>query len=236
MCLLLSDGWNNSEKQRSLLWRRNGFGAVTQRKGKIIQPLPFASPWHLACYYFSLTHSACHARLVVLQCFGIAEGRPKEDLKNMANASGMACREYTPPGGETFEQVSRHCAMSPSSCHVEYRSLCNWYFNAGYRCLLTLLYRWSCDSGNSSKFFSVICWRNMAGRHRTALEEWLKLTRSSPVGWLRTAWVACRSTHWLWAMAPTCALLWSICSRIQVAPFLPVPRCPASRHRSQTQA
>lgn len=25
----------------------------------------------------------------------------------MANASGMACREYTPPGGETFDQVSR---------------------------------------------------------------------------------------------------------------------------------
>lgn len=39
------------------------------------------------------------------RCFGIAEGRPKEDLKNMANASGMACRDYTPPGGETFDQV-----------------------------------------------------------------------------------------------------------------------------------
>ncbi|XP_034019670.1 fructose-2,6-bisphosphatase TIGAR B [Thalassophryne amazonica] len=37
--------------------------------------------------------------------FGIAEGRPKEDLKNMANAAGQSCRDYTPPGGETFEEV-----------------------------------------------------------------------------------------------------------------------------------
>ncbi|KAL0962872.1 hypothetical protein UPYG_G00346600 [Umbra pygmaea] len=41
--------------------------------------------------------------------FGIAEGRPKEDLKNMANASGQACRDYTPPGGETIEQVRLRC-------------------------------------------------------------------------------------------------------------------------------
>ncbi|XP_051547008.1 fructose-2,6-bisphosphatase TIGAR B isoform X2 [Myxocyprinus asiaticus] len=38
--------------------------------------------------------------------FGVAEGRPKEDLKNMANAAGQACRDYTPPGGETLEQVT----------------------------------------------------------------------------------------------------------------------------------
>uniref|UniRef100_A0A3Q3MFR7 TP53 induced glycolysis regulatory phosphatase b n=1 Tax=Mastacembelus armatus TaxID=205130 RepID=A0A3Q3MFR7_9TELE len=37
--------------------------------------------------------------------FGIAEGRPKEDLKNMANAAGQSCRDYTPPGGETLDQV-----------------------------------------------------------------------------------------------------------------------------------
>ncbi len=35
----------------------------------------------------------------------MAEGRPKEHLKNMANAAGQACRDYTPPGGETLEQV-----------------------------------------------------------------------------------------------------------------------------------
>ncbi|KAM3858963.1 fructose-2,6-bisphosphatase TIGAR B [Diretmus argenteus] len=37
--------------------------------------------------------------------FGIAEGRPKEHLKNMANAAGQSCRDYTPPGGETIDQV-----------------------------------------------------------------------------------------------------------------------------------
>ncbi|XP_030644245.1 fructose-2,6-bisphosphatase TIGAR B [Chanos chanos] len=37
--------------------------------------------------------------------FGIAEGRPKDDLKNMANAAGQAFRDFTPPGGETMEQV-----------------------------------------------------------------------------------------------------------------------------------
>ncbi|XP_076578821.1 fructose-2,6-bisphosphatase TIGAR B [Chaetodon auriga] len=37
--------------------------------------------------------------------FGIAEGRPKEDLKNMAKAAGQSCRDFTPPGGETLDQV-----------------------------------------------------------------------------------------------------------------------------------
>lgn len=41
-----------------------------------------------------------------VQGFGVAEGRPKEDLKNMANAAGQACRDFTPPGGETLEQVN----------------------------------------------------------------------------------------------------------------------------------
>ncbi|XP_004083129.2 fructose-2,6-bisphosphatase TIGAR B isoform X2 [Oryzias latipes] len=39
--------------------------------------------------------------------FGVAEGRHKEDLKNMANAAGQSCRDYTPPGGETLEQVKQ---------------------------------------------------------------------------------------------------------------------------------
>lgn len=42
-----------------------------------------------------------------MQGFGIAEGRHKEHLKNMANAAGQSCRDYTPPGGETLDQVSR---------------------------------------------------------------------------------------------------------------------------------
>ncbi|XP_060886032.1 fructose-2,6-bisphosphatase TIGAR B [Labrus mixtus] len=37
--------------------------------------------------------------------FGVCEGHPKEDLKNMANASGQSCRDFTPPGGETLDQV-----------------------------------------------------------------------------------------------------------------------------------
>nr|XP_023694377.1 fructose-2,6-bisphosphatase TIGAR isoform X1 [Paramormyrops kingsleyae] len=37
--------------------------------------------------------------------FGIAEGRPVEDLKNMARAAGLSCPEFTPPEGETPEQV-----------------------------------------------------------------------------------------------------------------------------------
>ncbi|XP_028811054.1 fructose-2,6-bisphosphatase TIGAR B isoform X2 [Denticeps clupeoides] len=43
----------------------------------------------------------------VLQGFGIAEGLPKEALKNMANAAGQSCRDFTPPGGETTEQVRK---------------------------------------------------------------------------------------------------------------------------------
>ncbi|XP_076015118.1 fructose-2,6-bisphosphatase TIGAR B [Genypterus blacodes] len=39
--------------------------------------------------------------------FGIAEGHPKEHLKNLAKAAGQSCRDFTPPGGETIAQV-RH--------------------------------------------------------------------------------------------------------------------------------
>lgn len=45
--------------------------------------------------------------MVVSQGFGVAEGRPKEDLKNMANAAGQSCRDFTPPGGETLDQVTQ---------------------------------------------------------------------------------------------------------------------------------
>lgn len=42
----------------------------------------------------------------LIQGFGVAEGHPKEHLKNMANAAGQSCRDYTPPGGETLDLVS----------------------------------------------------------------------------------------------------------------------------------
>ncbi|XP_053719236.1 fructose-2,6-bisphosphatase TIGAR B isoform X2 [Synchiropus splendidus] len=56
-------------------------------------------------------NSLCSGAEMVLEpllrerSFGVAEGRPKEDLKNMANACGQSVRQYTPPGGETLEQV-----------------------------------------------------------------------------------------------------------------------------------
>ncbi|KAJ8393437.1 hypothetical protein AAFF_G00061590 [Aldrovandia affinis] len=37
--------------------------------------------------------------------FGIAEGGPVEDMKNMAKAAGQSCPDFTPPEGETPEQV-----------------------------------------------------------------------------------------------------------------------------------
>ncbi|CAJ1054773.1 fructose-2%2C6-bisphosphatase TIGAR B [Xyrichtys novacula] len=37
--------------------------------------------------------------------FGVCEGHPKEHMKNMANAAGQSCRDFTPPGGETLDQV-----------------------------------------------------------------------------------------------------------------------------------
>ncbi|KAM8974355.1 fructose-2,6-bisphosphatase TIGAR [Pelodytes ibericus] len=37
--------------------------------------------------------------------YGSAEGRPLSDLKAMAKKDGQQCPSYTPPGGETLEQV-----------------------------------------------------------------------------------------------------------------------------------
>lgn len=42
-----------------------------------------------------------------MQGFGVCEGHPKEHLKNMANACGQSCRDFTPPGGETTDKVSQ---------------------------------------------------------------------------------------------------------------------------------
>ena len=39
------------------------------------------------------------------QSFGVAEGRSKDALKNIANAAGQSSRDFTPPGGETVDQV-----------------------------------------------------------------------------------------------------------------------------------
>lgn len=40
-----------------------------------------------------------------LQSFGIAEGGRVIEMKNMAKAAGQPLPEFTPPKGETMEQV-----------------------------------------------------------------------------------------------------------------------------------
>lgn len=46
-----------------------------------------------------------HDNNVFSQCFGIAEGGQVKDMKNMAKAAGQSLPEFTPPEGETIEQV-----------------------------------------------------------------------------------------------------------------------------------
>lgn len=41
----------------------------------------------------------------IFQSFGIAEGRRLQDVKDMAEAAGQTFPGFTPPGGETQEQV-----------------------------------------------------------------------------------------------------------------------------------
>lgn len=62
---------------------------------------------------------------MLAQGFGVAEGRHKEYLKNMANAAGQSCRDYTPPGGETLDQVSPN---SWPKEHYLYNSAMQWSF------------------------------------------------------------------------------------------------------------
>lgn len=42
---------------------------------------------------------------VIFQSFGIAEGGRVQDLREMAKAAGQSFPDFTPPGGETQEQV-----------------------------------------------------------------------------------------------------------------------------------
>ncbi|KAI4905784.1 hypothetical protein NFI96_019418, partial [Prochilodus magdalenae] len=49
-------------------------------------------------------HIATHPSLKE-RSFGIAEGGPVKDMKNMAKAAGQPIAEYTPPEGETMDQV-----------------------------------------------------------------------------------------------------------------------------------
>ncbi|KAL8194540.1 UNVERIFIED_CONTAM: hypothetical protein K2H54_024440 [Gekko kuhli] len=42
--------------------------------------------------------------------YGVAEGRPLSDLRTMAKAAGEQCPSFTPPGGETLEEVQYYIA------------------------------------------------------------------------------------------------------------------------------
>ncbi|KAK7886098.1 hypothetical protein WMY93_025719 [Mugilogobius chulae] len=97
----------------------SGTGAQQgQAVGQYLQDIPFSS-----VYVSNLQRAVQTAELILRnnthcsdtkmilepllreRSFGIAEGRPKDCLKNMANAAGQSCRDYTPPGGETLDQV-----------------------------------------------------------------------------------------------------------------------------------
>lgn len=77
----------------------------------VLEPLLRERVSYVSAYYSFTCAVVCILRckllLLLLQGFGVAEGRHKEHLKNMANAAGQSCRDYTPPGGETLDQVSQ---------------------------------------------------------------------------------------------------------------------------------
>lgn len=41
----------------------------------------------------------------LLQKYGVVEGKPLSELRAMAKAAGEECPMFTPPGGETLEEV-----------------------------------------------------------------------------------------------------------------------------------
>lgn len=50
----------------------------------------------------------------LLQKYGVVEGKPLSEMRAMAKAAGEECPMFTPPGGETLEQV-----CSPNlGCHM----------------------------------------------------------------------------------------------------------------------
>lgn len=51
------------------------------------------------CYVINLS------QLLIFQSFGVAEGGRLQDVKEMAKAAGQSFPGFTPPGGETQEQV-----------------------------------------------------------------------------------------------------------------------------------
>nr|XP_056718790.1 fructose-2,6-bisphosphatase TIGAR [Euleptes europaea] len=57
--------------------------------------------------------------------YGVAEGRPLSDLRTMAKASGEQCPSFTPPGGETLEEVkARSEDFFADLCSLIVREVC----------------------------------------------------------------------------------------------------------------
>ncbi|KAJ6668511.1 hypothetical protein lerEdw1_011993 [Lerista edwardsae] len=57
--------------------------------------------------------------------YGVAEGRPLSDLKTMAKAAGEQYPSFTPPGGETLEEVkARGQDFFEYLCHLVAQEVC----------------------------------------------------------------------------------------------------------------
>ncbi|KAJ3612468.1 hypothetical protein NHX12_020743 [Muraenolepis orangiensis] len=50
--------------------------------------------------------------------FGIAEGRHKQDLKNMANSAGQSCRDFTPQEERPSNSAHTHGSLSPVDINI----------------------------------------------------------------------------------------------------------------------
>lgn len=61
---------------------------------------------------FQRIFSYASQNIFFLQSFGIAEGGRVIEMKNMAKAAGQPLPEFTPPEGETMEQVKLMALMS----------------------------------------------------------------------------------------------------------------------------
>ncbi|XP_066488228.1 fructose-2,6-bisphosphatase TIGAR, partial [Tiliqua scincoides] len=57
--------------------------------------------------------------------YGVAEGRPLSDLKAMAKAAGEQCPSFTPPGGESLDEVrARGKDFFDYLCHLVTQEAC----------------------------------------------------------------------------------------------------------------
>ncbi len=59
-----------------------------------------------------------------LQSFGIAEGGRVIEMKNMAKAAGQPLPEFTPPDGETMEQVKSLFMWMATLAASKYEKYC----------------------------------------------------------------------------------------------------------------